>query len=142
MAEPRAEPPTPTPMPRPIHFEIQAGDPDRAIKFYASVFNWSFHKWDGPMPYWMVTTGPDGTPGINGGLHPRMGPAPVEGQAVIAFVCTVEVDSVDAYAAKVAEAGGKICVPKLAIPGIGWLAYAHDTESNIVGLMQSDPSAQ
>ena len=65
-------------MPRPTHFEIQAGDPARAIKFYESVFGWSFQKWDGPMPYWMVTTGPDSKPGINGGLHARMGPAPSE----------------------------------------------------------------
>lgn len=129
-------------MPRPIHFEIQAADPARAIAFYEAVFSWSFHKWDGPMPYWMVTTGPDGTPGINGGLHPRMGPAPTEGQAVIAFVCTVGVDSVDDYVAKVEQAGGKICVPKMPIPGIGWLAYGNDTEGNIFGMMQEDPSAK
>ena len=30
----------------------------------------SFKKWDGPMPYWMITTGPDSEPGINGGLMP------------------------------------------------------------------------
>lgn len=129
-------------MPRPIHFEIQAADPARAIKFYETLFGWSFHKWDGPMPYWLVTTGPDGTPGINGGLHPRMGPAAVEGQAVIAFVCTIDVPSVDTYAAKVQSAGGKICVPKMPIPGIGWLAYANDPEGNIFGLMQSDPAAK
>lgn len=129
-------------MPRPTHFEIQAGDPARAIKFYESVFGWSFQKWDGPMPYWMVTTGPDSKPGINGGLHARMGPAPVEGQAVIAFVCTVEVDSVDAYVAKTQNAGGKICVPKMPIPGIGWLAYGNDTEGNIFGMMQPDPAAK
>lgn len=129
-------------MPRPIHFEIQAADPARAIKFYETVLGWSFQKWDGPMPYWLVTTGAENEPGINGGLHPRMGPAPGEGQAVIAFVCTVGVADVDAYVAKVGAAGGKICVPKMPIPGIGWLAYANDTEGNIFGLMQSDPAAK
>lgn len=129
-------------MPRPVHFEIQADDPARAIKFYETLFGWSFQKWDGPMPYWLVTTGPDGTPGINGGLHPRMGPKPQPEQAVIAFVCTMMVDSVDAYVTKATQAGAKICVPKMPIPGIGWLAYANDTEGNIFGMMQSDPAAK
>jgi predicted enzyme related to lactoylglutathione lyase len=129
-------------MPRPIHFEIQAADPARAIKFYETVLGWTFQKWDGPMPYWLVTTGADSERGINGGLHPRMGPPPSEGQAVIAFVCTVGVDSVDAYVAKVGSAGGKVCVPKMPIPGVGWLAYANDTEGNIFGMMQYDSAAR
>ncbi len=129
-------------MPRPIHFEIHADNPDRAAKFYSTVLGWSFTKWDGPMPYWLVTTGADGTPGINGGMHPRMGPAPVEGQAVIAFVCTVDVPSVDDHVARAVAAGGVVAVPKMAIPGIGWLAFAKDTEGNIFGMMQSDPGAK
>jgi len=60
-------------MPRVIHFEIHAGNPERAIKFYGEVLGWQFNKWDGPMPYWLVTTGPGGLPGINGGLIQRRG---------------------------------------------------------------------
>jgi uncharacterized protein len=30
----------------------------------------------------------------------------------------------------------------MAIPGVGWLAYAKDTEGNIFGFMQSDPAAK
>ncbi len=129
-------------MPRPTHFEIQAEDPARAIKFYGTVLGWSFTKWDGPIPYWMVNTGAEGTPGINGGLHPRSGAKPVPDQAVIAFVCVVDVDSVDQYAVKATQAGGHIVVPKMPIPGIGWLAYAKDPEGNIFGMMQSDPAAK
>lgn len=129
-------------MPRPIHFEIQADDPARAIKFYETLFGWAFSKWEGPMPYWLVSTGPADQPGINGGLHARIGAKPIADQAVIAFVCTVDVESVDVYATKAVKAGGSICVPKMAIPGVGWLAYAKDTEGNIVGMMQSDSAAQ
>jgi uncharacterized protein len=130
-------------MPRPIHFEIQAADPARAIAFYESLFGWSFKKWEGPMPYWLVTTGPEGTPGINGGLHARMdATAPAAGQAVNAFVCTVDVDNVDAYGAKATRAGAVICVPKMPIPGVGWLVYAADTEGNLFGMMQNDPAAK
>ena len=27
------------------HFEIQAENPERAIKFYTDVFGWDFQKW-------------------------------------------------------------------------------------------------
>ena len=74
-------------MPRVVHFEIHAGDPARAINFYERVFGWTFLKWDGPMPYWLVTTGPDAEPGINGGLHERRGE--IDGEGVIAYVCTL-----------------------------------------------------
>ncbi len=127
-------------MPRVVHFEIQAGDPARAISFYENVFNWSFQKWDGPMPYWLVTTGPDGQPGINGGLLPRQGE--VDGQAVIAYVCTVDVESVDDSVATVEKNGGQVVVPKMPIPGMGWLVYCKDTERNIFGMMQGDPEAK
>ena len=130
-------------MPRPIHFEIHADDPNRAIAFYEKLLGWTFKKWEGgAMPYWLVTTGPEGTPGINGGMHPRIGPKPNDSPAVVAYVCTVDVDNVDAYARKVTSVGGNICVPKMPIPGIGWLAYATDTEGNIFGMMQNDPSAK
>ena len=33
-------------------------------------------------------------------------------------------------------------VPKMAIPAVRWLAYAHDTEGNIFGIMQFDPAAK
>ncbi|HEX6067919.1 MAG TPA: VOC family protein [Nitrososphaera sp.] len=31
-------------MPRPIHFDITADDPKRAIKFYETAFGWKFQK--------------------------------------------------------------------------------------------------
>lgn len=81
-------------MPRPIHFEIFADDTGGAIRFYGDVFGWQFHKWDGPMPYWLVRTG-DGR-GIDGGLGRRVteaggrvvaGPMPIAGIGWLAY-CT------------------------------------------------------
>lgn len=129
-------------MPRVIHFEIHAEEPDRAIKFYSELLGWQFKKWEGPMPYWLIVTGPDDQPGINGGLVKRMGPPPVDMQAVNAYVCTVGVDNVDASVAAVLKLGGTIALPKMPIPGVGWLAYGKDTEGNIFGMMQRDPSAK
>jgi predicted enzyme related to lactoylglutathione lyase len=46
-------------MPRVVHFEIHAGDPERAVTFYQSLFGWTFQKWEGPREYGMVIPGPD-----------------------------------------------------------------------------------
>ncbi|HEV2494165.1 MAG TPA: VOC family protein [Terriglobia bacterium] len=35
-------------MPRVIHFEINADQPERAAKFYTAVFGWEIKKWEGP----------------------------------------------------------------------------------------------
>lgn len=124
---------------RVVHFEIHAEDPIRAVKFYTDVLGWEFTKWEGPIDYWMIKTGPDDEPGINGGLVKRMGQ--IDGQSVIAYVCTVYVPSLDEYTKKTLDSGGVIALEKMPIPGVGWLAYFKDTEGNIFGLMQDDPNA-
>src|SRR5256886_17294278 len=58
-------------MNRVTHFEIYTDDPEAVRPFYQDVFGWKFHKFEGgPMEYWLVTTGDDKDPGINGGRHP------------------------------------------------------------------------
>ena len=126
-------------MARVVHFEIHAEDPDRANAFYTKVFGWEFKQWPG-QDYWLITTGPDNQPGINGGLTRRCGA--MNGQAVIAYVCTIDVPSVDEFTEKIPSHGGTIVVPKMPIPGVGWLVYAKDTEGNIFGVTQSDPNAK
>jgi uncharacterized protein len=123
-------------MPRPIHFEVVAHDPQRAVKFYQDVFGWQITKWDGPMEYWLVTTGPDGTPGINGGIVKTQDPS----QPALS-TNTIDVPDLDAYIAKAEAAGGQLVVPKMPIPGLGWLAYCKDSEGVIFGMMQEDPKA-
>ena len=44
-------------------------------------------------------------------------------------------DTVD----RVLKHGGSVVVPKMAVPGVGWLVYFKDTEGNILGAMQADP---
>jgi len=44
-------------MSRVVHFDLNAKEPDRAIRFYETIFDWKFNKWDGPMEYWMIKTG-------------------------------------------------------------------------------------
>lgn len=122
-------------MPRPIHFEIPADDPERAAKFYRDVFGWQFKKWDGPMPYWLVETGKDGEPGIDGGLLARPHPGATT-------VNTIGVARLDASLAAIEARGGKTAVPKMAVPGVGWLAYCVDTEGNTFGVLEADADAK
>ncbi|HEY3248476.1 MAG TPA: VOC family protein [bacterium] len=124
-------------MPRPVHFDITADNPERAVKFYGDAFGWKFEKWDaGEQPYWLIATGETSEPGINGGLSGR---APGGNRGILN---TIGVPSVDDAVAKVTKAGGAITRAKMAIPGIGWYAEFTDTEGNAFGLMQDDPSAK
>ena len=128
-------------MPRPVHFEIHAANPERAIAFYRALFDWKFEKW-GNEAYWLISTGEKGTPGIDGGLLQRRGAPPDDMQPVNAFVCTVDVGDVDAYMKRVPELGGTIAMPKMAVPTVGWLGYAKDTEGNLFGMIKFDGAAK
>jgi predicted enzyme related to lactoylglutathione lyase len=127
-------------MPRVVHFEIHATEPQRARKFYGEVFGWTFNDW-GDGAYSLVTTG-EGGRGIDGGMMVRRGAPPIDGQPVNAFVCTVDVPSLDAYIDRVVDAGGILAVPRAAVPGVGWLAYVKDPDGNLLGMMEDDPTAR
>jgi hypothetical protein len=120
-------------MPRVIHFEINADEPERAAEFYRGVFGWEITSWGGPQPYWLAATGPDEEPGINGAIKDR--------DESLATVNTIDVTSVDIFLKKIVVAGGKALTEKMTIPGIGYNAYCMDTEGNVFGIMQADPSA-
>lgn len=126
-------------MARVVHFEIHADDLDRAERFYSDAFGWEFTRWEGPQEYRLIRTGAEEEPGIDGGMVRRRGP--VDGEAVIAYVCTLDVPSLDEALERVRGLGGSLAVPKMPVPGVGWLAYAKDTEGNVFGMMQADPSA-
>ena len=122
-------------VPRVIHFEIQADEPQRAIKFYEKVFGWKVEKWKGPMEYWLLKTGKENEPGIDGGLERRTGGEPLT-------VNAIAVPSIDEYIKKVEDNGGSIIRPRFAIPGVGWFAYFKDPEGNMFGMMQEDKTAR
>jgi predicted enzyme related to lactoylglutathione lyase len=129
-------------MSRVVHFEIHATDPESLVSYYSALFGWTIQKWDGPMDYWLISTGPDEQRGINGGLVRRRGDGPTATQAVSSFVCTVDVKSAETSLARATELGGTVAVPVMPVPGIGWLCYAKDPDGNIFGMMQSDASAK
>lgn len=86
-------------MPRPVHFEIHAGDVARAQEFYGAAFGWSFQDWSefaGMQPYLGVTTD-EGQPGIDGAIMQRQGEPPAPGQPVVGAVLTVGVEDYDVF---------------------------------------------
>lgn len=119
-------------MSRPVHFEIPVDDQARAAAFYESVFGWDIQQWEGA-PYWLVTTGADDRPGINGALGAR-------GENFTTPMFVIDVDDIEASMKAVESAGATIVVGKNPIPGVGWSAYFVDTEGNQLGLFQDDPS--
>ena len=116
-----------------IWFEIPADSPERARKFYTGLFGWKIKKFPGMNDYWHIDTGgDDATP--DGGLMARKQPQ----QPITNYV---RVDSVDASAAKVAKLGGKICMPKTAVPQMGYFAVCQDTEGNTFALWEINMNA-
>jgi uncharacterized protein len=122
-------------VPRPIHFDLTVDNPERAMNFYREVFGWKFEKWNGPMEYWIVTTGDEKQPGINGGLSKR-------NQSSMPNMNTIGVSSVDTFSKMIDDKGGKVLMPKTPIPGIGWFAACQDTEGNAFGIIQEDSTAK
>lgn len=121
-----------------VHFEIHAGDPERAVKFYTDVFGWDIKKWEGgAMEYWLVMAGPEKNPGsINGGILRRKGDAPDNNCAVNGYVCSISVENIDATIEKINTAGGLMAMHKFDVAGVGLMAYFKDTEGNIFGIWQ------
>ena len=121
-------------VPRVIHFEINADNPERAVTFYRKVFDRKMKKWEGPFDCWLVTTGEDKQPSTNGAIMHHMGKGTIYN--------TIDVPSVDKFLKKIVEAGGKAVQKKTAVPGVGYIAYCADTEGNIFGIMEEDTSAR
>jgi predicted enzyme related to lactoylglutathione lyase len=117
-----------------IWFEIPADNPQRANKFYSALFGWKIKKFPGMGEYWHIDTGGgDETP--DGGLMARKHPQ----QPITNYV---RVESVDAAAAKVVKLGGKICLPKTAVPQMGYFVVCQDTEGNTFALWEMIGSAK
>jgi hypothetical protein len=122
---------------RVIHFEIQADDIERAKKFYEKTFGWKIEQMmaaddKGGMDYWGLTTGPDGKPGINGGMYKR----PMD-KKIMTYDCTIGVADIDKAIDLVKKNGGTITQEKMEIPDVGLFAGGLDTEGNKFGLMES-----
>lgn len=118
-----------------MHFELPFDNKVRAENFYKSLFGWNTID-TGVMDYVMVHAAKTDDKNmvsevgvINGGLFPRVP------EASNPIVC-IAVDSIDEKLKEVVVAGGKVIMPKIAIPNGGYARIA-DSEGNIIGLVDS-----
>jgi len=117
-----------------VWFEIPADNSDRAKAFYSNLFGWKINPFPGGGDYWHIDTGgTDDTP--DGALKTRRH----AGEPIVNYV---SVDSVAEFSKKIEKLGGKICMPKTAVPQMGYFAVCQDTEGNAFGIWQSDASAK
>jgi uncharacterized protein len=129
-------------MPTIVHFEIPSDNVERSKKFYSDLFGWNIEKVPAEklpegVEYWGITTRDhEGNNAVNGGMMKRAMP---EQQGITNYI---DVKSVEEYSAKVEKLGGKVKMPKMAVPSMGYLAVCSDTENNTFGLWQSDTSAK
>jgi predicted enzyme related to lactoylglutathione lyase len=113
-----------------VHFEIPANDINRAQQFYSYVFGWKIEK-DPQADYWTInTTDEQGESALAGGMYKRQDPQ----QPIL--------DSIEDTSGKVQKLGGKVLVPKTAVPQYGYFAVCLDTEDNAFALWQTDKSAK
>ncbi|MDD4663693.1 MAG: VOC family protein [Caldisericia bacterium] len=117
-------------MNRVVHFEISADDPTKAADFYSKVFGWEIKKWEGEFEYWLVMTGDEKDPGIDGAIMRRSYP---KGNGTIN---TISVEDADQSKEKIIQAGGKQVTDFEIIPKVGKFAYFEDTEGNMFGVLQ------
>ncbi len=122
-------------MSRVMHFELSARDPERAVSFYGELFGWQFQKWEGSEEYWLVTTGPDEEPGINGGMMRAQEEWPP------GVVNIVAVDAIDACLERVTRHGGEVVIPRSPVSGMGYVAYCRDPGGAVFGLFEADAAA-
>ena len=119
-----------------VHFEVPFDDGERATTFYREAFGWQLNS----MPnyqYTLVSTtetdeqGRPKEPGaINGGMLQRQGP-------INAPIVTVGVDDLDEAIARIEKLGGKVAIGRQPVGDMGFSAYFHDTEGNLIGLWQA-----
>ena len=83
------------------------------------MFGWRFTQWGD---------------GHRRGMVLRVGDRPAPGQAVNAFVVTVDVADCAAHVDQAVAAGTTIALPRAATPGVGRLAYVTDPDGNLLGL--------
>jgi predicted enzyme related to lactoylglutathione lyase len=120
-------------MPRVVHFECHADDPEVVAAFYRDVFGWEIVRTHNPH-YLLLRSGSSDEPGIDGAVMPR-----VQGST---FTNSIGVDSIDDYMLRVIRAGGEILMPRRSVPGLGEIAYCADAEGNVFGLVERSPAAE
>jgi len=119
------------------YFEIQSSNPARELAFYKAIFGWNFVKQESvPIEYYLIETN-----SIYGGLLKRPAALPPDGSGTNAFVCSIQVENFDRTADLVMQQGGRVAMPKFAVPRRCWRGYFLDADHNVFGIFEADEQA-
>jgi predicted enzyme related to lactoylglutathione lyase len=117
-----------------VWFEIPATDIDRAKNFYSGLFGWKIEQFPNVPDYFKIETGSNnGSP--NGGMLTRKHPAHT-------ITNYVSVASLNRAVTKLKKLGGRICMPRTAVPEMGYFAICQDTEGNTFALWEVNDKAK
>jgi len=117
-----------------VWFEIPVDKPERAQKFYGALFGWKIKAFPGMKEYWHIDTGgADASP--DGGMLTRKHPS----HSITNYIL---VPSVSKAADRIVKLGGSICMPKTAVPQMGYFVIANDTEGNTFAVWEVNPKAR
>jgi uncharacterized protein len=116
-----------------VYFEIPVLDIDRAVKFYTSVFNFTFEKEVIDKNEMALFPFTDEHTGISGALAKGEIYKPTKDGVVIYF----KTENIDTTLKLVTETGGKILYPKTSNGDLGFVAEFEDSEGNRIALHQS-----
>lgn len=113
-----------------VHWELWSKDPQGAADFYEKVFDWKIQHMP-ELNYRSVDTGAGS--GINGGImQPQEGPWPGN----MAFY--IAVDDLATYRQRITDAGGKIVVEEMAVPGMGSFSLFADPDGRVMGIWKTN----
>lgn len=118
-------------------FAINADDVPRARDFYTKVFGWEFEPW-GPPNFYLIKTG-DAPPAGAGGLMQERREL-IPGSRMIGLECTFVVKNIDDTIRAIENNGGRMITEKFLIPTVCTVAYFEDTEGNVAGVSELEPS--
>lgn len=107
-----------------VWFEVMGKDGDELRGFYGELFGWKYDVHEG-MSYGFVPAEGKGIPGGVGASSER--------QYVTFYVATPDIEKQLAQATKL---GGKVLMPRTALPGGTVLGMFSDPEGNPIGLVE------
>ena len=110
--------------------ELLTGDVEKCKAFFAEVCGWTYD--DVPMPSFTYTVAKSGDKMAGGIMDKSKTGEPAMPSHWMAYI---GVDDVDAAAAKVASAGGKVLQEPFDVEGVGRIAIIADPDGAVVGLM-------
>lgn len=119
-------------MNRPLYFQLPSANPEALANFYASCFGWSIAPLENFSDIWVLVTGPNDSPGLQGIIM---------GKYMDCTVNVIAVENLDHSLAAVQSHGGGITTPKHFIENMGFFAWCTDNDANQFVLMQPTPNA-